>query len=43
MTSVTTTPPIQIAARPPRPRAYAVPIVRPVPRRPTGMGADDTW
>jgi hypothetical protein len=27
----------------PKPRAYAIPVVRPVPPRPTGTGADATW
>jgi hypothetical protein len=32
-----------IAGRPPKPRAYVVPVVRPVPPRPTGLGSDGTW
>jgi hypothetical protein len=32
-----------IAGRSPKPRAYVVPVVRPVPPRPTGIGSDGTW
>jgi hypothetical protein len=27
----------------PKPRAYAIPVVRPVPPRPAGAGMDTTW
>jgi hypothetical protein len=27
----------------PKPRAYAIPVVRPVPPRPTGAGTAGTW
>jgi hypothetical protein len=27
----------------PKPRAYAIPVVRPVPPRPTGAGTAATW
>jgi hypothetical protein len=32
-----------IAGRPPKPRAFVVPVVRPVPPRPTGIGMDGVW
>jgi hypothetical protein len=32
-----------IAGRPPKPRAYVVPVVRPAPPRPSAAGADGTW
>jgi hypothetical protein len=32
-----------IAGRPPKPRAYVVPVVRPAPPRPSAVGADGTW
>ena len=32
-----------IAARPPKPRAYVVPVVRPAPPRPPAVGSDGTW
>ena len=31
------------ASRPPKARAYAIPVVRPVPPRPTGAGTAGTW
>ncbi len=33
----------QTSNRRPRPRGYAVPVVRPVPRPPSGTASDDTW
>ena len=38
MSPVTTT-----THTPPKPRAYAIPVVRPVPPRPAGAGTDATW
>ena len=32
-----------IAGRPPKPRAYVVPVVRPAPPRPSAAGSDGTW
>jgi hypothetical protein len=32
-----------IAGRPPKPRGYVVPVVRPVPPRPAGAGDGETW
>jgi hypothetical protein len=32
-----------IAGRPPKPRAYVVPVVRPAPPRPSAIGAVGTW
>jgi hypothetical protein len=32
-----------LAARPPKARAYAIPVVRPVPPRPSGAGTTATW
>jgi hypothetical protein len=32
-----------IAGRPPKPRAYVVPVVRPVPPRPAAVGSGATW
>jgi hypothetical protein len=34
---------IPTAARPPKPRAYVVPVVRPVPPRPAAATAGATW
>jgi hypothetical protein len=38
--STTTT---RTSSRRPRPRGYAIPVVRPVPPRPAGTAPDDTW
>jgi len=43
MSAITAAPSPQIRVRPTGPRAFVVPIVRPVPRRPAGLGRDDTW
>ena len=43
MTPTTSLPTTTFAARPPKPRAYVVPVVRPLPRRASGIGPDDTW
>ena len=32
-----------IAGRSPKPRAFVVPVVRPVPPRPAGIGSDGIW
>jgi hypothetical protein len=32
-----------IAGRPPKPRGYVVPVVRPAPPRPSAVGSDGTW
>jgi hypothetical protein len=32
-----------IAGRPSKPRAFVVPVVRPVPPRPSAIGSDGTW
>jgi hypothetical protein len=32
-----------VAGRPPKPRAYVVPVVRPAPPRPSAVGSDGTW
>jgi hypothetical protein len=42
MSPITTTH-TTIAGRPPKPRAYVVPVVRPVPQRPVGAGSAGTW
>jgi hypothetical protein len=39
--TTSTTTQTQIASRPPKPRGFVVPVVRPVPPRP--MGAGETW
>jgi hypothetical protein len=39
----TTTTHNSIAHRPPKPRAYVVPVVRPAPPRPVGAGSAGTW
>jgi hypothetical protein len=43
MSSITAVPFTHMSARPSKPRAYVVPVVRPLPRRPGGIGSDDTW
>jgi hypothetical protein len=42
MSPVTTTH-TPLASRPHKPRAYCVPVVRPVPPRPAGTAAASTW
>jgi hypothetical protein len=39
----TTTTQTTVAGRQTKPRAFAIPVVRPVPPRPAGAGATGTW
>lgn len=43
MTSTAITASTHTSTRSPKPRAYVVPVVRPLPPRTAGVGSDNTW